>query len=381
LHFVDEVEIEVKAGDGGDGCVAFRREKFAPLGGPSGGDGGKGGDVVFAVDRGLGTLLDLRYKKKIEATRGEHGRGKDQYGRAGDDVVVRVPQGTQVYDAETGELVADLDAGDARAIAAHGGSGGRGNMHFATPYDRAPRRAEPGGKGEHRRLRLELKLLADVGLVGYPNVGKSTFIASVSRARPKIADYPFTTLTPNLGVVSLGLDRSFVIADIPGIIEGASEGAGLGLRFLRHIERNRVLFHLVTVDYDPARDPVKDFDTLQAELARYHPALLERPMVVGLSRFDLTEVREALEPFRAAMAERGHEVIPFSSATREGVDAILIALERALKDAPRPTIERRPHAADGDDREGDEPDDDPEDDDPGEGGLEVVYVADDEDSD
>ncbi len=334
MQFIDEVEVEVRAGDGGNGCVAFRREKFVPFGGPAGGDGGGGGDVVLEGDEGLGTLLDLRYRKVIRAPNGEHGRGKDQYGKSGDQAVVRVPVGTQVFDAETGALVADVDRHGERVVVARGGRGGRGNIHFATPVDRAPRRAEEGTPGEHRRLRLELKLLADVGVVGFPNVGKSTLIAAVSRARPKIADYPFTTLTPNLGVVSLGDERTFVIADIPGIIEGAAEGAGLGHRFLKHVERTRVLLHLVTVDPDPSREPAHDFEVLMDELGRFDPELAARPMLVAMSRVDLPEVRDALPAFREAMAERGHEVVAFSSATREGVDELLLAVERVLRDNP-----------------------------------------------
>ena len=336
MQFIDEVEVEVRAGDGGNGAVAFRREKYIPFGGPAGGDGGQGGDVVLEGDSGLGTLLDLRYRKVIKAQRGENGRGKDQYGKGGADEVVRVPLGTQVFDAESGDLIADVDAHAQRVVVARGGRGGRGNIHFATSVDRAPRRAEPGEPGETRKLRLELKLLADVGVVGFPNVGKSTFIATVSRARPKIADYPFTTLTPNLGVVSLGEERSFVIADIPGLIEGAAEGAGLGHRFLKHVERTRVLVHLVTVDPDPARDPVKDFDVLVQELARFDAELASRPMIVAMSRLDLPEVREALEDTRAAMRERGHDLLAFSSATREGVDDLLIAIERLLLEHPAP---------------------------------------------
>ena len=349
VQFVDEVEIEVVAGDGGNGCIAFRREKFRPLGGPSGGDGGHGGSVVLHAHDRLRTLLDLRYRRKITAPRGEDGKGKDMYGAAGKDTVLLVPVGTQVYDAETGALIADLDRHDAKVTVAKGGLGGRGNIKFATPYDRAPQHAEEGTPGERRRIRLELKLIADVGVVGFPNVGKSTFIAAVSRARPKIADYPFTTLVPNLGVASLGEDRSFVIADIPGIVEGASEGAGLGLRFLRHVERNRVLLHVLTVDPDPRRDPVADFDTLMRELRTFSPELAERPMLVAVSKADLPEVAEALPAIRAAMAERGVDTVPaFSSATRQGLDELLFAIERLLQDSPRanlPPPVRRPSAA------------------------------------
>lgn len=330
MQFIDEVVIDVAGGDGGNGCVAWRREKFVPLGGPAGGDGGNGGSVIFEADSRLTTLLDLHYRRRLDAERGEHGRGRDQYGKGGEDMRVRVPVGTQVYDAGTGELIVDLDAPGKTHVVARGGKGGRGNIHFATPYDRAPRRAEPGEAGERRKLRLELKLLADVGIVGFPNVGKSTFIASVSRARPKIADYPFTTLVPNLGVVSLGEERSFVVADIPGIIEGAAEGAGLGLRFLRHVERTRLLLHLITVDPDPARDPLRDYDVLLAELQRFSPELAKRPMVAAMSKMDLPDVREALPRVREALAARGVELLPMSAATHEGVQDVLIALERKL---------------------------------------------------
>ena len=341
MQFVDETEVEVRAGNGGNGCVAFRREKYVPLGGPAGGDGGAGGDVTFVADGRLTTLLDAGRRRVFAAEDGEPGRGKDQYGHAGASVEVRVPVGTQVFDAKTGELLVDLGTEGDQAVVAVGGRGGRGNMHFATPHDRAPRRAEPGTPGEQRRLRLELKLLADVGVIGFPNVGKSTLIAAVSRARPKIADYPFTTLTPNLGVASLGPERSFVIADIPGIIEGASEGAGLGLRFLKHIERTRVLLHLITVDPTPGRDPASDFGTLMGELQRFDPTLAARPMVVALSKSDLPEVREALPELRRDLARLGHDVLVFSSATREGLDELLVTVEKLLlahpsKVAPRP---------------------------------------------
>jgi GTP-binding protein len=330
VDFVDEVTLEVAAGDGGNGCIAFRREKFVPLGGPSGGDGGRGGSVILVAHDRLSTLLDLRFRKVVRAERGEDGRGKDQFGRAGADVRIHVPVGTQVYDDESNALLADLNESGAELAIAQGGRGGRGNIKFATPYDRAPRRAEPGTPGERKKVRLVLKLLADVGIVGFPNVGKSTFIATVSRARPKVADYPFTTLVPNLGVVSLGVDRTFVIADIPGIIEGASEGAGLGLRFLKHVERTRVLLHMLSIDPDPKRDPVADFDALMAELGRFDPDLLERPMVVAVSKCDLPEAREAYEEVRHALGPRGYEVFAISSATNEGLTPLLEALESIL---------------------------------------------------
>jgi GTP-binding protein len=331
MQFVDEAEIEVTGGTGGNGCVAFRREKYVPFGGPSGGDGGKGGDVILRTDEGLSTLLDLRYRRTITAESGEHGRGKDQYGAGGADEVIRVPVGTQVFDARTGELLVDLSSKDSEFVIAEGGRGGRGNIHFSTPTDRSPRKAEPGGEGERRKLRIVLKLLADVGVVGFPNVGKSTFIANVSRARPKIADYPFTTLTPNLGVASLGEERNFVIADIPGIIEGASEGAGLGLRFLKHVERTRVLLHVVTADPDPTREPLKDYKILLKELERFDANLATRPMVVAMSKADLPETREAFPAFEKALKRRGITPLLFSAPTREGLDKVLIALETELR--------------------------------------------------
>lgn len=335
MKFVDEVEVEVIAGDGGNGAVAFRREKFRPLGGPSGGDGGDGGDIVLVADTRLGSLMDFRYKRKISAKSGENGRGRDQYGKGGPDTEVPVPVGTQVFDAESGELLVDLQEIGQREIIARGGSGGRGNIHFATSTDRAPRKAEPGHPGDRLMIRLELKLLADVGLLGFPNVGKSTLIARVSRARPKIADYPFTTLTPNLGVVSRDVDRSFVVADIPGLIEGAAEGHGLGHRFLKHVERCRVLLHVVTLDPDPEREPVRDFDALMGELERFDPELAARPMLVAVSKIDLPDVREAVAEISEAMEakDRG-KVLAFSAATGEGVEELLNALERILAEHP-----------------------------------------------
>ncbi|MCC6874874.1 MAG: GTPase ObgE [Sandaracinaceae bacterium] len=346
MAFVDEVEVEVVGGKGGNGAVAFLREKYRPFGGPSGGDGGKGGDVIFVAEERLGTLVDFRYRRKLAAQSGENGRSKDQYGHGGDDLRVPGPVGTQVFDAETGALVADLSE-PGETIVAHGGRGGRGNIHFATPTDRAPRRAEPGEPGERRRLRMELKLLADVGLLGFPNVGKSTFIARVSRARPKIADDPFTTLVPNLGVVRRDVDRSFVVADIPGLIEGAAEGAGLGHRFLKHVERTRVLLHLVTLDPDPEREPLRDFDVLMAELERFDPELAKRPMIVAVSKIDLPDVRDVVERVREALAARGLGVLALSAATGEGVEAALDALEQLLSEhpvrpAPRPEPLRKP---------------------------------------
>jgi GTPase len=326
VKFVDSCEVKVVAGDGGRGCVAFRREKFVPFGGPAGGDGGKGGDVVFAGDTGKTTLLDVALSRRLVAERGEHGRGKDQYGKAGEDLVVAVPVGTQGFDVVTNELVFDVDAVGKRVVVARGGRGGRGNLHFATPYDRAPRRADPGEAGQELNLRLELKVMADVGLLGFPNVGKSTFIRAVSRARPKVADYPFTTLIPHLGVVTVDSETSFVIADIPGLIPGAADGAGLGIRFLKHVERTRALLHLVTLDHGEGRDPLDDYDVINAELAKFDPKLAERPQVVAMAKADLPEVREAWAKTKRRFAKRKVDLRLVSAATGEGVRELLLAL-------------------------------------------------------
>jgi len=331
VKFVDSCEVKVVAGRGGNGCVAFRREKFVPFGGPAGGDGGKGGDVIFETDPGLSTLLDLLYARTLKADDGEHGQGKDCYGRGGEDLVCRVPVGTEVMDKVTGERLFDLDQPNVRTVIARGGRGGRGNIHFATPFDRAPRRAEPGEEGDERELRLELKVLADVGLLGFPNVGKSTFIRACSRARPKVSDYPFTTLTPHLGVVSVGEEANFVIADIPGLIPGAAQGAGLGIRFLKHVERTRALLHLITLDPGEGRAPLADFDALLAELRQFDPELAGRPAVVAMSKMDLPEVREAFDGVRAELAKRNIELLPVSAATGEGVRDIVIALYRLIQ--------------------------------------------------
>jgi GTP-binding protein len=326
MKFVDSCEVKVIAGKGGNGAIAFRREKFMPHGGPAGGDGGRGGDVVFVTDPGLSTLLDLTYAHTLSAKDGENGMGKDMYGRAGADLVVRVPVGTQVIDAESSELLFDLAKNDDRVVVARGGKGGRGNLHFATPYDRAPRRAEPGDPGEEKKLRLELKVMADVGLLGFPNVGKSTFIRAVSRARPKVADYPFTTLVPHLGVVSVGEEASFVLADIPGLIRGASEGAGLGIRFLKHVERTRALLHLVTLDPSEGRDPFDDWAALNAELARFDPALAKRPQIVAMTKADLPEVREAYAKAKPRFKRKKVDLRLVSAATGEGVRELLADL-------------------------------------------------------
>lgn len=341
MRFVDEVRVSVIAGDGGNGAVAFRREKYVPFGGPSGGDGGKGGDVVLEGDEGLTTLLDLHYTRKVRATRGQHGEGRDRYGRGGSDKIVRVPVGTQVFDAESGELIGDVTKHKQHLVVARGGKGGRGNIHFTTATDRAPRRAEAGVPGERFELRLELKVLADVGLLGFPNAGKSTFVSVVSAARPKIADYPFTTLVPSLGVVEVGGGPrrggwTFVVADIPGLIKGASEGTGLGHRFLRHVERTRVLLHLVTLDPAEDRDPVEDYRALRYELEQFDPALATRPEVVALTKGDLTDVREAYPKLkRKFVQEVGRELHLFSAATREGIPEMVDHLAKMVDSARR----------------------------------------------
>ena len=324
MQFIDEATITVKAGDGGNGSAAMRREDGVPHGGPSGGDGGNGGSVIIVVDPGMSSLLDFKYRRSYKADRGEDGRNKDQYGAKGEDLVIKVPVGTVIYDAETGDELVDLSAKDATFVVAKGGIGGRGNIHFKTPWNQAPTKAEPGTPGDARVIRLELKLLADVGLLGFPNVGKSTFISSVSRARPKVADYPFTTLTPNLGVVQLSDERNFVIADIPGLIEGASEGAGLGHQFLRHVERCRVLLHILDATFTtgPERDPVSDFDVINRELAQYAPDLANTPQVVALNKSDALEP-ETVEEIKATFARRGVEVFVMSAATRQGTREVL----------------------------------------------------------
>ncbi len=331
MKFVDQVRIEVKAGDGGNGAVAFRREKYIEKGGPSGGDGGHGGSVIFVADAQLTTLLDFRFQQHHVAPSGQHGLGSDCNGRNGEDMVVKVPLGTLVFDHGTGEQLVDLSTDGERWVAAKGGRGGLGNMNFTTSTRQAPRFAQDGTPGQHFTLVLELKLLADVGLIGFPNAGKSTLISRISRARPKIADYPFTTLVPNLGVVQYKDKLSFVVADIPGLIEGASEGHGLGHQFLRHVERCRVLVHVVDLSaLAEGRDPVQDFDTINHELEAYSAVLADKPQIVVANKLDLTEAREALPAFVAKMKRRGLEVLSVSGATGEGLPAMLDACAKVL---------------------------------------------------
>ncbi|MBI2369743.1 MAG: GTPase ObgE [Deltaproteobacteria bacterium] len=323
MNFVDEVKIFVRSGRGGDGCVSFRREKFVPRGGPNGGDGGHGGSVILVADEQLQTLIDLQYRQHYVAERGQHGRGKDCHGRSGEDLRIHVPLGTLVREAETLELLGDLVLSGQELVVARGGRGGRGNARFATPTHRAPRRAEPGMPGEERWLRLELKLLADVGLLGLPNAGKSTLLGALSAAHPKVAPYPFTTLAPSLGLVALDLDRAFIAADIPGVIKGAHEGRGLGLQFLRHIERCRILVHLIDLSDPDHPDPVASYRTLHRELLAYSPALGQKPQVVALTKVDLPEVQARLSAAQAALAGVGVTALAISSVTREGLEPLV----------------------------------------------------------
>jgi GTPase len=334
--FIDEARIRVKAGDGGNGCMAFRREKFVPRGGPSGGDGGHGGDVVMESSERHNTLVHFRFNPEHKAERGRHGEGSNCTGRDGDTMILKVPVGTALYDEETGDLIHDFAHPDERIVVARGGRGGRGNQHFATPTHQAPREHEAGRPGEERSYRLELKLLADAGLVGYPNVGKSTLISRLSAARPKIADYPFTTLEPNLGVVTVGdapHEESFVVADIPGLIEGASQGAGLGVQFLRHIERTRVLVHMVDVSDGSGREsPVDDFKVIQGELASFGHGLDEKPMMVVASKADVANP-EKLKKLQAMAKRRKLPFYAISAVSGQGVDALKYAIAAEVKRA------------------------------------------------
>lgn len=346
--FVDEARIYVEGGAGGNGCVAFRREKYVPRGGPAGGDGGRGGDVRLRADPGLSTLLDFHYRRHFRAGRGEHGSGGNRTGADGEDVVIPVPVGTVVRDDETGELLGDLVEPYAELVVARGGRGGWGNARFASPRNRAPRRAEPGKPGEARWLGLELKLLADAGLVGMPNAGKSSILARVSAARPRIADYPFTTLEPSLGVVAVPGGGSFVMADIPGLIEGAHEGKGLGHRFLRHIERTRVLVHVLDLGAPGDRDLYRDYITINRELEQHHPDLVRRPQVVVANKVDLPGAQERLRDLRVRLADAGladggadgdlaggDAVLAVSALTGEGITDMILAVARLLAESRR----------------------------------------------
>ena len=327
---VDEVRITIKAGDGGNGCLAFRREKYVPRGGPSGGDGGRGGDITMVATNHRNTLLHFRYNPEYTAQRGRHGEGSNRTGHEGESVVVQVPVGTTVFDDETGEQLFDFTEDGQTWLAAKGGRGGRGNARFATSTHQAPTEHEDGKPGEFKKLQLKLKLLADVGLVGYPNAGKSTLISRISAARPKIADYPFTTLEPNLGVVQLPDLRSFVVADIPGIIEGAHEGRGLGIQFLKHIERTKVLVHLVDMS-ETGRDPIHDFETLMVELESFDESLAKRPMLLAASKIDVMQDPGKLTELRELAVARGLPFFEISSVTGQGIETLKFALaERVL---------------------------------------------------
>ena len=342
--FVDEAKILVKAGDGGNGCVAFRREKYVPRGGPSGGDGGHGGSIYLEANPNDNTLLRYRYNREFKADRGRHGEGSNCTGHSGGDMILQVPVGTLAYDGQTGETLADLSTPGQRVLVAQGGRGGRGNQNFAKPWHQAPREHEDGAPGEERHLRLELKLLADVGLVGFPNAGKSTLISVISAARPKIANYPFTTLEPNLGVVNADggtgghgteLGRTFVVADLPGLIEGAHLGAGLGIRFLRHVERTRLIVHLIDTSDANVDDPVHSFEVINGELEAFSPLLVEKPMIVVATKLDATTDRTHLEELESFCKQRNLEFHAISAATGEGVKDLVRSIADALDKIPR----------------------------------------------
>lgn len=333
IMFVDQVKIYVKAGNGGDGMVAFRREKFVPNGGPAGGDGGKGADVVFVVDEGLRTLVDFRFKRIFKTEHGEHGMSKSMHGRGAEDLVVKVPQGTIVKDIDTGEIIADLVAHGQRAVIAKAGRGGRGNKRFATPANPAPELSENGEPGQERNVQLELKVLADVGLVGFPSVGKSTLLSVVSAARPKIAAYHFTTIVPNLGMVDAGDGRSFVMADLPGLIEGASQGVGLGHQFLRHIERTRVIVHVIDMSGSEGRVPYEDYMAINNELEQYNLRLMERPQIIVANKMDMPDAEENLNEFKTKIAE-DIPVFPISAVTKTGLRELLLAIADKLETTP-----------------------------------------------
>jgi GTPase len=339
--FVDEAVIHVKAGDGGNGCVSFRREKFIPKGGPDGGDGGNGGSVVFVADTGKSTLLDFSGRHHWKAERGEAGMGKKMYGKGGQDLVIPVPVGTMVFDQEAGTLLADLAEPGRQVVIARGGKGGRGNWHFKGPTNQTPRYAEPGTEGQERNLRLELKLIADVGLVGKPNAGKSTLLRAVSAARPKVADYPFTTLDPQLGIVELSGYRRIVVADIPGLIEGAQHGAGLGHNFLRHIERTKVIVHLLDLFPNDGSDPAENYRVIRRELEAFSPKLAQKREVIAANKLDLAVDDDALEKLRRELP--GKEIFPISGVSRQGLEPLLDKLWRILEEEKSPElVERAP---------------------------------------
>lgn len=346
MKFIDEAKIYVKAGDGGNGAATFRREKYIPMGGPNGGDGGRGGSIYVLADRNINTLVDYRYTRKFIGKRGENGGGADQYGAGGDDIVLRVPVGTVIYNLNTEEILADLSEHDQKILIAKGGKGGLGNLHFKSSTNRAPRQKTNGEQGEEFELRLELRVLADVGLLGLPNAGKSTLIRAISSARPKVADYPFTTLHPNLGVVRVDDQKSFVVADVPGLIEGAADGAGLGIRFLKHLQRTRILLHLVDIaPIDPTADPVRDAKAIVGELIKHDPELANKPRWLVLNKLDLIpeEEREAaiknfLKAYKKATKYDG-PVFPIAAINGEGTKPLIYAISEALDQMARPEID------------------------------------------
>lgn len=346
MKFIDEAKIYVKAGDGGNGAATFRREKYIPMGGPNGGDGGRGGSIHAIADRNINTLVDYRYTRKFIGKRGENGGGADQYGAGGDDIVLRMPVGTVIYNQATDEIMADLAADGQKVLLAKGGKGGLGNLHFKSSTNRAPRQKTNGEQGEEFELRLELRVLADVGLLGLPNAGKSTLIRAISSARPKVADYPFTTLHPNLGVVRVDDEKSFVVADVPGLIEGAADGAGLGIRFLKHLQRTRILLHLVDIaPLDPDADPTRDAKAIVGELLKHDPALADKPRWLVLNKLDLIpeEEREKaiadfLKAYKKATKYAG-PVFPIASISGEGTRPLIYALHEALEQMARPELD------------------------------------------
>ncbi len=324
MDFLDEVVITVRSGDGGNGCISFRREKYVPKGGPDGGDGGKGGDVIARATSGIYSLIDFAFKKVFIAERGAHGKGKNKKGKDGRDLIINVPVGTVIKDEDTGKIIADLTEEGQEVILARGGRGGRGNRHFATPTNRAPRIAEPGQPGEEKRIRLILKFIADIGLVGFPNVGKSTLLSRLSRARPKIAPYPFTTLYPNLGVISYEDGTSLTIADVPGLIEGAHEGKGLGHQFLRHIERTKLLVHVLDITYVPEKDIIEDFEIIRKEMEEYNPSLLEKPQIAVINKIDIYDPssHRKIDALREELLKRGIESFPVSAKEGYGIEEL-----------------------------------------------------------
>ena len=333
MGFIDEVLITVRSGDGGKGCVSFRREKFIPKGGPDGGDGGKGGSVFFRATERLATLIDFKYRRLFRARNGEPGKGKSQTGKNGKDIRIEVPIGTLLYDEETGQEIADLVHDGQEVLVLEGGQGGRGNQHFATSTNRAPRMAQPGIPGEEKRLRLSLKSLADIGLIGLPNAGKSTLLSRLTTAKPKIADYPFTTLTPNLGVITLAEDKTLTVADIPGLVEGAGEGKGLGHRFLKHIERTRLLLHVMDVTYSPAQSLLEDFLVVRKELGDYHVNVATKDQIAVINKIDLYSMQHRdVRKLKEALKNLGIESYPVSALTGEGIEDLKIALFRKFFD-------------------------------------------------